>query len=77
MPCLTMTIPQASAPLKTASSGLLFYLTVISRLSCRPAGTRFNSRGIDNNGNVAKKGVNVGRKNRPGFEGALGGGKRK
>ena len=28
-------------------------LTVISRLSCRRAGTRFNSRGIDDDGNVA------------------------
>jgi hypothetical protein len=28
-------------------------LTLISRLSCRRAGTRFNSRGIDDDGNVA------------------------
>lgn len=29
------------------------YLTLISRLSCRRAGTRFNSRGIDDDGHVA------------------------
>lgn len=34
-------------------SGLPAYLTLISRLSCRRAGTRFNSRGIDDDGNVA------------------------
>lgn len=33
--------------------GLPAYLTLISRLSCRRAGTRFNSRGIDDDGNVA------------------------
>lgn len=51
--CRTMPIPQSSAPLKTAATGLPSYLTVISRLSCRRAGTRFNSRGIDDDGNVA------------------------
>ncbi|OHW95657.1 domain and endonuclease exonuclease phosphatase [Colletotrichum incanum] len=51
--CRTMAIPQTSAPLKTRSSGLPSYLTVVSRLSCRRAGTRFNSRGIDDDGNVA------------------------
>ncbi|OLN82021.1 Inositol-1,4,5-trisphosphate 5-phosphatase 1-like protein 2 [Colletotrichum chlorophyti] len=51
--CRTMAIPQTSAPLKTRSTGLPSYLTVISRLSCRRAGTRFNSRGIDDDGNVA------------------------
>ncbi len=51
--CSTMTIPQASAPLRSAHSGLPSYLSVISRLSCRRAGTRFNSRGIDDDGNVA------------------------
>ncbi|KAJ9157486.1 SacI domain and endonuclease/exonuclease/phosphatase [Pleurostoma richardsiae] len=51
--CLTMTIPQPSAPLRVAKSGMPSYLTVISRLSCRRAGTRFNSRGIDDDGNVA------------------------
>ena len=28
-------------------------LSVISKLSCKRAGTRFNSRGIDDNGHVA------------------------
>ncbi|ROW11528.1 hypothetical protein VMCG_01121 [Cytospora schulzeri] len=51
--CLTMTIPQLVAPLKPARSGMPSYLTIISRLSCRRAGTRFNSRGIDDDGNVA------------------------
>ncbi|KAI1113640.1 SacI homology domain-containing protein [Nemania sp. NC0429] len=51
--CLTMTIPQAAAPLRDSNSGLPSYLTVISRLSCRRAGTRFNSRGIDDDGHVA------------------------
>ncbi|KAK7741648.1 Inositol-1,4,5-trisphosphate 5-phosphatase 1 [Diaporthe eres] len=51
--CLTMNIPQLVAPLKPAKSGMPSYLTIISRLSCRRAGTRFNSRGIDDDGNVA------------------------
>ncbi|KUI66736.1 Inositol-1,4,5-trisphosphate 5-phosphatase 1 [Cytospora mali] len=51
--CLTMTIPQSVAPLKNSGSGMPSYLTIISRLSCRRAGTRFNSRGIDDDGNVA------------------------
>ena len=51
--CLTMTIPQAAAPLRASKSGLPSFLTVISRLSCRRAGTRFNSRGIDDDGHVA------------------------
>ncbi|KAI1132117.1 SacI homology domain-containing protein [Nemania abortiva] len=51
--CLTMTIPQIAAPLRDSSSGLPSYLTVISRLSCKRAGTRFNSRGIDDDGHVA------------------------
>ncbi|GAP86147.1 putative synaptojanin 2 [Rosellinia necatrix] len=51
--CLTMTIPQAAAPLRDSKSGLPSYLTVISRLSCKRAGTRFNSRGIDDDGHVA------------------------
>jgi len=50
---LTITIPISSAPLKTAKVGLPSSLTLISRLSCRRAGTRFNSRGIDDDGNVA------------------------
>lgn len=51
--CLTVTIPQSVAPLRTKRSGMPSYLTVISRLSCRRAGTRFNARGIDDDGNVA------------------------
>ncbi|KAI0401223.1 SacI homology domain-containing protein [Xylaria palmicola] len=51
--CLTMTIPQAAAPLRGSNTGLPSYLTVISRLSCKRAGTRFNSRGIDDDGHVA------------------------
>ncbi|KAK5628055.1 hypothetical protein RRF57_003770 [Xylaria bambusicola] len=51
--CLTMTIPQAAAPLRDSNSGLPSYLTVVSRLSCKRAGTRFNSRGIDDDGHVA------------------------
>lgn len=48
----TMTIPQAASPLR-ARSGMPSYMTIISRLSCRRAGTRFNSRGIDDDGHVA------------------------
>ncbi|KAK4182630.1 putative inositol-1,4,5-trisphosphate 5-phosphatase [Podospora australis] len=52
--CKTWSIPQGSAPLGARNgTGLPSYLTVISRLSCRRAGTRFNSRGIDDDGNVA------------------------
>lgn len=50
---LTITIPASSAPLRTSKTGLPSSLTLISRLSCRRAGTRFNSRGIDDDGNVA------------------------
>jgi hypothetical protein len=50
---LTITIPPSSAPLRTSKTGLPSSLTLISRLSCRRAGTRFNSRGIDDDGNVA------------------------
>lgn len=51
--CSTMAIPQASAPLRVVNTGLPSFLTVISRLSCKRAGTRFNSRGIDDDGHVA------------------------
>ncbi|KAK3310115.1 phosphatidylinositol-3-/phosphoinositide 5-phosphatase [Chaetomium strumarium] len=51
--CRSWAIPQTSAPLSSGKTGLPSYLTVISRLSCRRAGTRFNSRGIDDDGNVA------------------------
>jgi hypothetical protein len=52
--CLTIAVPRSSAPLRGASStGLPSSLTIISKLSCRRAGTRFNARGIDDDGNVA------------------------
>ncbi|ETS87634.1 hypothetical protein PFICI_01462 [Pestalotiopsis fici W106-1] len=51
--CSTLNIPQAAAPMSATRSGLPSLLTVISRLSCKRAGTRFNSRGIDDDGNVA------------------------
>ena len=38
---------------RTRAAGLPAMLTLISRLSCRRAGTRFNARGIDDDGNVA------------------------
>jgi inositol-1,4,5-trisphosphate 5-phosphatase len=50
---LTITIPKASAPIRVEGSGMPSAMTLISRLSCRRAGTRFNSRGIDDDGNVA------------------------
>ena len=50
---LTITIPAASSPIKVLKTNLPSTLTLISRLSCRRAGTRFNSRGIDDDGNVA------------------------
>lgn len=50
---LTITIPPSSAPARTSKTGLPSSLTLISRLSCRRAGTRFNSRGIDDDGHVA------------------------
>jgi len=49
----TITVPVSSDPLRTSRTGLPSCLTIISRLSCRRAGTRFNSRGIDDDGNVA------------------------
>lgn len=50
--CKTMTIPQSGSPLK-GNTGRASLLTLISRLSCRRAGTRFNARGIDDDGHVA------------------------
>lgn len=50
---LTSTLPPSSSPLRASGPGLASTLTLISRLSCRRAGTRFNSRGIDDDGNVA------------------------
>lgn len=50
---LSIVIPAASSPIHPSQSGLPSTLTLISRLSCRRAGTRFNARGIDDDGNVA------------------------
>lgn len=49
----TITVPSSSSPIKGVRTSLPSTLTLISRLSCRRAGTRFNSRGIDDDGNVA------------------------
>ncbi|KAL5405861.1 hypothetical protein PMIN03_008177 [Paraphaeosphaeria minitans] len=50
---LTVTVPSSSSPVRAPKSGLPSQMTLISRLSCRRAGTRFNARGIDDDGNVA------------------------
>lgn len=49
----TVTVPASSSPLRAKSTGMPSSMTLISRLSCRRAGTRFNARGIDDDGNVA------------------------
>lgn len=49
----TLTIPASVPLLPQVRSNLPATLTVISRQSSRRAGTRFNSRGIDDDGNVA------------------------
>ena len=41
------------SPVRLVKSGMASNMTLISRLSCRRAGTRFNARGIDDDGNVA------------------------
>ena len=46
-------IPASASPLRALKSNLPSTLTLLSRLSCRRAGTRFNARGIDDDGNVA------------------------
>jgi inositol-1,4,5-trisphosphate 5-phosphatase len=51
--CATAVVPWSSAPLRFGTSGLASSMTIISRLSCRRAGTRFLARGIDDAGNVA------------------------
>ena len=51
--CLTIPVPPSSSPVKIGGGGYPSHLTLISRLSCRRAGTRFNARGIDDDGNVA------------------------
>lgn len=50
---MTVTISAAASPLQSLKSNYPSTLTVLSRLSCRRAGTRFNSRGLDDDGNVA------------------------
>ena len=50
---LTLNIPATSSPARQSRYGLPSTLTLISRLSCKRAGTRFNARGIDDDGNVA------------------------
>lgn len=49
----TMSIPASVSPVPHLQSDTPSTLTVISRLSSRRAGTRFNSRGIDDDGFVA------------------------
>lgn len=49
----TLTIPASLPILPRVRSNLPSALTIISRQSSRRAGTRFNSRGIDDDGNVA------------------------
>ena len=46
-------VPPSSSPARSKASGFPSTMTLISRLSCRRAGTRFNARGIDDGGNVA------------------------
>lgn len=49
----SLTISASISPVKANETNYPSSLTVISRLSCRRAGTRFNSRGIDDDGFVA------------------------
>ena len=49
----TIIVPASSAPARTDRTGIPSTMTLISRLSCKRAGTRFNARGIDDEGNVA------------------------
>ena len=49
----TIKIPPSASPIKEPRTNLPSHLTLISRLSCKRAGTRFNSRGIDDDGHVA------------------------
>ena len=49
----TITVPASSSPIRAMQANLPSMLTLVSRLSCRRAGTRFNSRGIDDDGYVA------------------------
>lgn len=49
----TVTVPASTSPIKSLRTNMPSTLTLISRLSCRRAGTRFIARGIDDDGNVA------------------------
>ncbi|OKL60838.1 hypothetical protein UA08_03935 [Talaromyces atroroseus] len=49
----TLAIPASALQVSHWASNLPSSLTIISRLSSRRAGTRFNSRGIDDDGNVS------------------------
>ncbi|KAK3113471.1 Inositol-1,4,5-trisphosphate 5-phosphatase 1 [Teratosphaeriaceae sp. CCFEE 6253] len=49
----TVTVPASSSPARLSLAGFPSNMTLISRLSCRRAGTRFNARGVDDDGNVA------------------------
>ncbi|KKK21475.1 hypothetical protein ARAM_004639 [Aspergillus rambellii] len=51
--CGTLTIPASVRILNSLQTNLPSMLTLISRQSSRRAGTRFNARGIDDDGNVA------------------------
>jgi hypothetical protein len=51
--CAEIIIPASSSPLQRTITGEPARLTLVSRLSCRRAGTRYNARGIDDEGNVA------------------------
>lgn len=50
---LSIIIPASTSPIRRTASGPPSTLTLISRLSSKRAGTRFNARGIDDQGNVA------------------------
>lgn len=50
---LTTSIPPHISPVRQSRTEPASSLTIISRLSCKRAGTRFNARGIDDDGNVA------------------------
>ncbi|KAF2863532.1 DNase I-like protein [Piedraia hortae CBS 480.64] len=49
----TLKVSASASPARSNHSGMASNLTLISRLSCRRAGTRFNARGVDDYGNVA------------------------
>ncbi|KAL3463760.1 SacI homology domain-containing protein [Aspergillus heterothallicus] len=51
--CGTLTIPATVSILSSVRTNMPSMLTLISRLSSRRAGTRFNARGLDDDGNVA------------------------